>query len=455
MLRSQFRWSIRVLAAGLLVLAFLEGCGSSDSSPPPTVCNTGASANSCCAGTNSATACPAEFPPCPQPTQPTLCTPAPAIASAEKAGTPVDPAIVAADNNFGLSLLNTLLQTRSGNTSISPLSVSLTLQIIYNGAAGTTQQAMAQTLQLGGLSTQQLNSDNAALQAALIDPQVELSIANSLWTNSSRYPVLPAFTQVNVTYYAAALGDLAGAPDNVNAWAATQTNGLITNILPPGNYTNATAAVIAGTVYFKGQWVSAFDPALTAAAAFTLSDGTQTSVQMMNQAGSYAYFQGTNFQAVRLPYGKGRMSMFVVLPQAGTDLGAFVAGINADTVDTWESQLQMSTVRVGLPRFTTSFGASLQDALTSLGMGIAFSERAADFSGIAPSTFLAGVQHATAVEVDESGTTAAAATTGTIGVTVVGPQFTMTMDRPFFYAIRDDKTGELLFVGVLANPNAG
>src|SRR5271168_4043956 len=109
---------------------------------------------------------------------------------------------------------------------------------------------------------------------------------------------------------------------------------------------------------------------------------------MMDQTGSFAYFQGTNFQAVRLPYGKGRMSMLVVLPQAGTDLGAFVAGIDADTVDTWESQLQTATGNVGLPRFTTSFGGSLQDALTSLGMGVAFSQNTADFSGIAPLTFL-------------------------------------------------------------------
>jgi len=33
------------------------------------------------------------------------------------------------------------------------------------------------------------------------------------------------------------------------------------------------------------------------------------------------------------------------------------------------------------------------------------------------------------------------------------PQFTVTMDRPFCYAIRDDKTGELLFIGTLMNPS--
>jgi serine protease inhibitor len=31
--------------------------------------------------------------------------------------------------------------------------------------------------------------------------------------------------------------------------------------------------------------------------------------------------------------------------------------------------------------------------------------------------------------------------------------FTLTMDRPFLYAIRDDLTGELLFIGALMNPS--
>lgn len=56
------------------------------------------------------------------------------------------------------------------------------------------------------------------------------------------------------------------------------------------------------------------------------------------------------------------------------------------------------------------------------------------------------------VEVDEAGTTAAAATVITITETVALPQPVMNMDHPFFYAIEDDATGELLFVGILMNP---
>jgi serpin B len=241
-----------------------------------------------------------------------------AVALAQKAGTLVDPAIVAADNGFGIRLLDALLPESDGaNIAISPLSVALALQVVYNGAAGTTRTAMAQTLQLGNLSTQALNSDNAALQASLInpDPKVQLTIANSLWMHLASNPVSSSFTQTDETYYGVTLGDLSGAPDNVNAWAASETHDLITEILPPEppGYYQQIIAVIANTIYFKGQWTAPFDVSQTAAAPFTLIDGTQTSAEMMHQTGSYPYLQetwhGNRFQAVRIPYGAGRLSM--------------------------------------------------------------------------------------------------------------------------------------------------
>jgi serine protease inhibitor len=443
MLRPFFGWMTGILAAALS--ASLAGCGSNETTPPIAACNAAAGSGTNCCGSGACAF---------QPAGP------PAVVQAFKAETPVDPAIVTADNTFGLNLLNTLLQqgaSSTGNTAIAPVSVSLALQIAYNGAAGTTQQAMSQTLQLGGLTTQQLNDDNAALQASLILVGLQsqqLTVANSLWTNSD-IAVVPAFIQANQNYYGATLGSLAGAPDNVNQWVSQQTNGLITNILPAGDYSK-DVGVIANVVYFKAQWQYPFQTSQTTAQPFTLGDSTQTTAQMMHQAGTFPYLQGSGFQAIRLPYGAGRLSMLVVLPTTGTDINTFVSGITATTVDSWESQLQSVYGNVALPHFSTSFNTSLKNALTTLGMGVAFMPNDADFSGIAPLTYLSHVAHATVVDVDENGTVAAGATTVTVGYSVVqDPAFSVTADHPFFYAIRDDQTGELLFVGVMANPNGG
>jgi serine protease inhibitor len=378
----------------------------------------------------------------------------PAVMQAQQANSPVDPAIVAADNSFGVDLLQNLTSGASVNVAIAPISIAMALQIVYNGAAGMTQQGMAQTLQLGSMSTGVLNDDNAALQASLLnpDPQVTLTIANSLWVHSNASTPPASFIQMDQNYYGATIGDLAGAPANVNAWVDTETDGLITTILPDGNYASIVA-VIANVIYFKGQWSTEFDPSQTAAAPFTLADGTQESVPMMHSSATYGYLQGSNFQAVRIPYGQGRMSMLVVMPDAGTTLSAFVVGLTADSVKGWAAQLQSGYGSLSLPKFTTSYGTSLVQPLTQLGMQDAFCSSAqASFPGIGL-TCIGDVEHKTVVEVDETGTVAAGATTVSLLPTAVQASvFTMTVDHPFLYAIRDDQTGELLFIGTMLNP---
>jgi serine protease inhibitor len=389
------------------------------------------------------------------PSSPSSSAP-PAVMQAQQANTPVDPAIVTADNTFGLNLFQNLNSGASGNVAIAPISVAMALQIVYNGAGGATQQGMAQTLALGSLSAQDLNTDNAALQGSLLnpDPLVQLTIANSLWMHLDTNTVPAAFTQMDQTYYGATVGDLAGAPANVNSWVSSETDGLITSILPNANYASVVA-VIANVIYFKGQWSTEFDPSLTAAAPFTLVDGTQVSVAMMHQSATYGYLQGANFQAVRIPYGAGRLSMLVVMPDAGTSLNSLVANLTPAMLNGWVGQLQTGMGNLSMPKFTTTFGASLVQPLSTLGMQAAFCpDPQASFPGLGLSC-IQDVEHKTVVEVDESGTVAAGATTVTLTPTAVPvPLFTLTLDHPFLYAIRDDQTGELLFIGSMTNPSS-
>lgn len=382
---------------------------------------------------------------------PATSTPS-AIVQAEHEHTPVDPAIVAADNAFGLRLLQTLLPASSGkNIAISPLSAALALQILYNGAGGATQSAMSQALGLGAMSVQTLNGDNAALQASLIDvdPKVQLTVANSLWFDMSS--VLPAFTQINQTYYQAALGDIAGAPDNVNSWVDSETHGLITTLMPPGTY---QGAIVANVLYFKGEWSSAFDPSNTVVAPFTLSNGSAVSAPLMHQTWTYPYAAGTlngsNYQALRVPYGQERLGMILLMPERGTDIDALLAALTIKDVSAVIAQLEPAIIHLGVPRFSASFGASLIPALSTMGMSAAGGS-SADYSNLAPGFQLNVIEHKTVIEVDETGTVAAAATGGG-DTTSVPPTYTVTLDHPFLYAIQDQETGAILFLGVLENP---
>jgi serine protease inhibitor len=101
---------------------------------------------------------------------------------------------------------------------------------------------------------------------------------------------------------------------------------------------------------------------------------------------------------------------------------------------------------------------SLNDALTSLGMGIAFDKDQADFSTMCPipplpTVYIFDVRHKTFMEVNEEGTVAAAVTEVEMRVRgLPPPPFRMVVDRPFFCAIRDNETGLLVFAGVVVKP---
>jgi serpin B len=97
----------------------------------------------------------------------------------------------------------------------------------------------------------------------------------------------------------------------------------------------------------------------------------------------------------------------------------------------------------------------LQKPLSELGMGIAFSDKA-NFSSLSTRPVqIDQVIHKTFVEVNESGTTAAAATAIGIrstSVEAVKTPFDMKVNQPFLCVLRDDKTGAILFMGAINNP---
>ncbi len=366
-----------------------------------------------------------------------------------------DSKVIAADNAFGLKLLDSLPPDADGNKVISPLSIAMALQIVYNGAKGDTRRAMAAALELDALDAQQINAANQDLQAVLTHPgpQNQLTLANSLWVRHGGRDIDPAFTQVNQSYYAAHIGDLEGAPDNVNAWISDATQGHIPRLLPKRDYRDAVA-IIANAIYFKGHWSDPFDPARTRPDLFKPESGPPVNCLMMKRRAYVPYVESPEFAAIRLAYGSDRsLSMLIRLPNAGRSVTSTARAVTADSLKQWGRSTE---VDVSLPRFKVSYTQSLPAALTALGMGIAFDARRSDFSGIAPKTVLSEVEHAALVQTDESGTTAAAATGITAVVTSVRREpIAFKADHPFFFAILDEASGAVLFAGTVGNPGPG
>ncbi|MEX0267910.1 serpin family protein [Leptolyngbyaceae cyanobacterium UHCC 1019] len=373
----------------------------------------------------------------------------------------VSPKFSNANTRFGFKLFSAVAKQDTGkNVFISPSSVAIALAMAYNGANGETQNAMARAMELQGMSLQELNQANATLKTLLEnpDPAVQLAIANSLWTRQG-ISFKPEFLQRNRQFYQAKVSELDfGNPRSVatiNTWVSQNTRGKIDSIIDSIDPNDVMFLINA--IYFKGNWSRKFDPQNTALQPFHLLNNQPKNHPMMAQNGEYRYYETSQFQAVRLPYGtKQRVSFYVFLPQSSSSLTEFQKNLTAENWEQWMAKFRQRQGSIQIPRFKLEYDVQLKNVLSQLGMAEAFSSRA-NFSGLSSvPTKIDQVKHKTFVEVNEEGTEAAAVTSIGIRATSARPMeepFRMVVDRPFFCAIQDDQTGTILFMGALSNPN--
>ena len=368
-----------------------------------------------------------------------------------------------ADTDFSFRLFDQLVKQDGGeNIFISPLSVAIALAMTYNGAEGETRAAMAKSLGFDEMSLGEVNDAIAALRSNLTrsGPKVELAIANSLWAREG-VEFNTDFLERNREFYEAEITSLdfdnPATPAAINQWVTESTRGNIDRIVD--EIDPMTMMFLINAIYFNGKWTVEFDEAKTQDRSFHLQDGSEKQHPMMSQSGEYQYMENDDFQAVSLPYGEGQVSMYIFLPHTDSSLTELLGTLNASIWEDWLIRFQSREGDIVLPRFRTEYEASLNDPLKGLGMTIAFDPDRANFEGMRhapPDLYISEVKHRAFVEVNEEGTKAAAVTSVEVGVTSVRPEepprFSFVADRPFFYAIHDNETSSVLFMGTLVEP---
>jgi serpin B len=327
---------------------------------------------------------------------------------------------------------------------------------------------MAKAMGLDGMSLADVDRAHAQLTTSLLRPDkdIHLSIANSLW-GAKEVTFRPEFLQHNRDYFGAEVATLdytrsEGAADRINGWVRKQTQGKIDHLVQAGNLTPDTVLMLVNAVYFQGDWQLPFDSEATADRPFTLADGTTRNIPMMRRAEpeEYRYLRGAGFQAVRLPYKSGsgkRLAMYVFLPDGAAGLAAWLRSLTPERWDAWLGKMQPRQGSVVMPKFKAEYEAELSQPLSDLGMGEMFRQGRAEFGRMTASgsVYIKRVDHKAILEIDESGTVAAAATSVQAmeaSAPAYADAFTMVVDHPFFCAIRDDATGEVLFMGAIWRP---
>jgi serpin B len=372
--------------------------------------------------------------------------------------------LVGGYNALGFRLFQQLNGSgKDKNILISPLSIATVLAMTHHGARGATQSEMSNALGITALSNDEVNNASSTLQSSLNAPgaQITLTTANSLWARQGTELEKP-FLDTSQRFFGAQIQSLDSADPQavgtINGWVNTHTQGKISEIIE--RLDPSSRLVLVNAVYFKGQWQTKFASSSTRDAPFRLSAKNSKPVPLMGQKGDFQYLEDTSatnpLQAVSLPYGNGRLSLYLFMPGKKSSLATLTKQLTAENWNRWMSRFVEREGIVSLPRFKMEYEAELISPLKANGLKLMFDAKRADFSGISTKEplYVSEVRHKTIIEVNEEGTEAAAATAAVMNATGASSNepFEFIADRPFLAALRDNATGIILFLGAVRDP---
>jgi serine protease inhibitor len=398
-------------------------------------------------------------------------------------GGPYD-ALVNDNTRFAFKFFRqSLAETSEGNVIIAPSALSADFSFLQNGAENNAREEILQAFDLKALSVNEINQQSLALRKALSypqpsvpkhlprasgnhpvpppmccsDPPEGLVLAGSLWVR----PVVefrPEFLETGKKFYsfhaAQVQGQGSAAVKFVNDWAAQQTGGKLSKVI--GSW-QKDDFLLVDTTWFKGAWINPFSPTSTHPGQFTLLSGQKKEVPMMEKGGGIQYLRGNKFQAVRLPY--HHAAMYVFLPDEDSTLKDFEQSLTADNWTAWIPAFNYRDGYLELPRFHSEYRSDVSAILEHLGIRLAFTTA----SSFAPAVLnregalLTRVLQVVLLTVDEKGTEVVSAgiSGGVIGGVSAGPRpepFRMIVNRPFFFAICDNQTQAILYMGAIVEP---
>lgn len=368
--------------------------------------------------------------------------------------------IIESNNEFGYGIFNQILSEEADdlNILVSPLSISQALSMALNGAKDQTFAEMQSVLGFEGFSLDETNKSNQEIVSSLLnhDPLVELNIANSIWYRND-FNAKQAFIENNSRYYLAETSKFdpanpVDAKNAMNKWVDKNTKGKIEKIID--NVNPDDVMFLINAVYFKADWKTQFKKSNTTTKSFTLDNGTSKEVETMIGEVQLSYYNDEKFSVIKLPYGSGKFNLLIYLPEEGyttNDIAPLLESTNFKLL----RENPLSKRDIWLPKFEFRYEKPLNNALMQMGMKEAFDKYNANFSNISDlEIYISKVMHKAYIKTDEEGSEAAAVTSVTFEVTSVGPSEVIKINRSFLFAIVEEDTESILFMGKVFDPSA-
>ncbi len=357
-------------------------------------------------------------------------------------------------SDFALRLTQQCCQTGK-NVCLSPYSARIALSIALNGARGETLRQMSKVLGYGSNTIEQINKSNVNIHRMISKGQSykQLMVANSLWLNSA-CRLKPAFVNSVSSTYGALVKSLdfdnPHSMNTINRWISEVTNGRIERM---SNVIDAQmVCVIINTAFFEKEWMMPFEPKDNTRGTWYGSGNRRSQITYMNQTKDLLYRKTKEYEVVNLPYLLSGFSMSLLLPSAGSNPLNVLSKLNSKTFDVTSRTARPVEVYLTLPKFKFDSEIDLIPPLIRMGMKTPFGEHP-DFSAICANTidrtFIGRMKQRCSIEVNEKGTVAAAETEG---IPYGAFPVILKFNRPFVFMIRHDGTGDILFSGVVYEP---
>lgn len=359
-----------------------------------------------------------------------------------------------------------------GNLVLSPASVAIALGMTYQGATDNTAAEFESVLHVEGIEPGQWHAALGELAQRWMTttpaaegqpPAPEVALANRLF-GAKAVPFKDAFMMQSARDYRAPMerldfGASEAARAHINGWVEDRTRDRIRDLIPANVLTKDTLLVLANAIYFKAQWQEPFNESSTTKADFLANGTEKIEVPTMRTTKSFKYTVADNATVVELPYAGGTFAMTLAMPHKPDGLRALEASLAEDSLAQWSSATTYQRIALSMPKFRVEPDKSveLSDPLKALGLKQAFTD-AAQFDGMAAPEDerlkIDKVFHKGFIEVDESGTEAAAATAVVMMRAGGMPSepVPVAFDHPFLFFIHDTDTGAILFMGRVVDP---
>jgi len=364
--------------------------------------------------------------------------------------------IIKANNKFAFSIFKEIAKEETkANYMISPVSASLALGMVQNGAKSETLNAFNQVFNYGDASLNEINTVNQNIINHLTENTLgsTFSIANSLWIDNN-FQVKEDFIKLNKLFYNAEVQNIDFKNPNsvniINNWVSDKTQEKIPTIIE--GIPSSMVMYAINALYFKSDWKYTFDPEDTTLKSFYINTDRTKEVEMMNMTQDLLYLKNDIFSSILLPYKNDKYNMVILLPNVDKSIKEIVSIMDEKHWNEWRNQYTKERVSFSLPKFSFSYEKMFNKALQNLGLGIAFTNRA-DFSGISnTATRISFVLQKTYIEVNEQGTEAAAVTAVGVGTTSIGLDYKLVLNRPFLFLITEKTTQAISFIGKIGSP---